>query len=276
VTILPVEFEFLRKIVECDSAIVLDETKNYLIESRLVPIAKEAGLNGISELVNKLKIGGDKELRRQVIEAMTTNETSFFRDGEPFEVLQEEILPELIEKRKAKKELRIWCAAASTGQEPYSLCMLMRDNFPELLNWKIDFVATDINLEVLEQAKSGIYNSVEMKRGLTPEQVSRHFTQVGTSWQISEELRNMVQFKPLNLIQTWPNIGMFDFVFIRNVLIYFSLETKKEIIAKIRKVLQPDGYLFLGTAETTINIDPNFERRIFLRTSCYKMKRGPL
>ena len=154
--------------------------------------------------------------------------------------------------------------------------MLMRDNFPELLNWKIDFVATDINLEVLEQAKSGIYNSVEMKRGLTPEQVSRHFTQVGTSWQISEELRNMVQFKPLNLIQTWPNIGMFDFVFIRNVLIYFSLETKKEIIAKIRKVLQPDGYLFLGTAETTINIDPNFERRIFLRTSCYKMKRGPL
>ncbi len=272
-TILPAEFEFLRRIVECDSAIVLDESKNYLIESRLIPIVKETGVKSISELVSQLKTGSNKDLRRQVIEAMTTNETSFFRDGEPFEVLQEDILPELIEKRSHKKELRIWCAAASTGQEPYTLAMVIRDNFPDLAKWKLDIIATDINLEVLEQAKKGIYNSVEMKRGLTPEQVSRHFSQVGNSWQISNDLRSMIQFKPMNLIHTWPHIGMFDLVFIRNVLIYFNVECKKDILAKIRGVLLPDGYLFLGTAETTINLDPAYERRSFFRTSCYKIKK---
>lgn len=271
-TILPAEFEFLRKIVECDSAIILDESKNYLIESRLAPIAKINGAKSISELVAKLKVGNDKELRRQVIEAMTTNETSFFRDVEPFEVLEGDLIPELMGRRKHIKELRFWCAAASTGQEPYSIAMLIRDNFPELLNWKVEIVATDINLEVLEQAKRGLYNSVEMKRGLTPEQVSKHFSQVGNNWQISADLRSMVKFSQLNLIHTWPNLGLFDFVFIRNVLIYFNVECKRDILGKIRKVLQPDGFMFLGTAETTLNIDPSYERRSFFRTSCYRVK----
>lgn len=269
-SIQPAELDFLRKIVETDSAIVLDNTKEYLLESRLVPIAKGAGLQGITDLVTKLKIGADKELRRLVIEAMTTNETSFFRDGEPFEVLQEEILPELIEARMARKELRIWCGAASTGQEPYSLCMLIKDKFPELASWRLEFIATDLNIEVLEQAKKGFYNSLEIKRGLPAEYITRFFTAQGNLWQINSEIRNMISFQPMNLIHLWPLIGVFDLVLMRNVLIYFSTETKKEILAKVRKVLQPDGYLFLGAAESTLGLDPNFERRIFLRTSCYR------
>jgi chemotaxis protein methyltransferase CheR len=271
VSIQPSELDFLRKIVETDSAIVLDNTKEYLLESRLIPIAKSVGLPGITDLVSKLKLGTDKELRRLVIEAMTTNETSFFRDGEPFEVLQEEILPELIEAKRNRKELRIWCGAASTGQEPYSLCMLLKDKFPELATWRIDFLATDLNIEVLEQAKKGLYNALEIRRGLTQDYVNKFFSSQGNLWQISPDIRGMISFQPLNLIHTWSLVGPFDLIFLRNVLIYFSIDTKKEILAKVRKILQPGGYLFLGAAESTLGIDPNFERRIFLRTSCYKL-----
>lgn len=267
------DFDYLRRIVETESAIVLDQSKNYLIESRLIPIVRGAGLKTIAELVARLRLEAERELRRKVVEAMTTNETSFFRDSEPFEALKEEILPPLIAARRAKKELRIWCAASSTGQEPYTLSMVLRESFPELSTWKVDFIATDINLDVLARASSGRYNSVEIKRGLPIEYLQKYFVSVGNEWEIRKDIRDMVKFQQLNLIQAWPNLGMFDLVFIRNVLIYFNLEKKREILGKIRRILQPDGYMFLGTAETTINLDDNFERRAFKRSSCYQLKK---
>lgn len=267
------DFEYLRQIVEVESAIVLDESKNYLIESRLIPIVRGAGLKTIAELVARIRLEAERDLKRKVVEAMTTNETSFFRDSEPFEALKAEILPPLIASRRAKKELRIWCAASSTGQEPYSFCMLLRESFPELATWKVEFIATDINLDVLERARAGRYNSVEIKRGLPIEYLQKYFTPEGDDWVIRKDIRDMVKFQQLNLIQNWPNMGMFDLVFIRNVLIYFNIEKKREILGKIRRLLQPDAYLFLGTAETTLNIDDNFERKAFKKSSCYQLKK---
>ena len=265
------DFAFLQTLVRERSAIVLDPGKEYLAESRLAPIARGAGLPGIGELVAKLRTDPRGTLTDKVIEAMTTNETSFFRDVHPFEALRLNILPELIKARANERTLNLWCAASSSGQEPYTIAMLIRENFPALIEWRIRFIATDISQEMLRRSRDGIYSQLEVNRGLPAKYLVKHFEKRGSDWQIKADLRSMIEFKELNLIKPWPAMPPLDVVFIRNVLIYFDLPTKRAILGNIRKVLRPDGYLFLGGAETTLSLDESFKRAQVGPTWCYRL-----
>ena len=211
------------------------------------------------------------DLEADITEALTTNETYFFRDVHPFDALKTVVLPELIKARSAERRLSIWCGASSTGQEPYSMAMLLYDEFPQLLSWKVDFIATDYSEETLQRAREGAYNQLEVNRGLPAHKLTKHFTYDGVVWRLKDRLRKMVQFRHLNLLKPWPGMPKLDLVFLRNVLIYFDLPTKQAILGKIRDRLQPDGFLFLGAAETTMNIDNEFQRRSVGRTSCYHL-----
>jgi len=212
-------------------------------------------------------------LHRKAVEAMTTNETSFFRDFHPFEALKKFVLPDLLALRSAERTLNIWCAASSSGQEPYSLGMLIRENFPQLLSWKLRILATDLSTEVLARAREGRYSQLEVNRGLPANLLVKYFQKQGCDWYLRDEIRRMVDFQIVNLSNAWPALPPVDIVMIRNVLIYFGIETKKEILAKVRRVLKPDGYLFLGGAETTFSIDESFERVQFERATCYRIRR---
>jgi chemotaxis protein methyltransferase CheR len=270
----PADFDYISKIVREQCAIVLEKGKEYLVESRIMPLVHQEKLESIENLVKKIKLEPRGSLKDAVIEAMTTNETSFFRDIHPFETLKKEIFPELIEKRKTKRELNIWCGASSSGQEPYSLVMVLRNNFPELNSWKINFSASDLSNQMLNRCKSGIYSQLEVNRGLPAPLMVKYFERIGTEWQVKEELRKMIQFRIINLSETWPILPQLDLVMMRNVLIYFDVEMKKNILGRIRKLLKPDGYLFLGAAETTLNLDENFERMPFKQSGCYRLKQG--
>jgi chemotaxis protein methyltransferase CheR len=253
---------FLRKLVRDRSGIVLGEDKTYLIESRLMPVARLHGLASLDGLVAKLRSNPPSALLKQVIEAMTTNETLFFRDAHPFEILGKLVLPDLMKKRAEQKTLSVWCAAASTGQEPYSLAMTIREQVPGLLNgWKLRMIGTDLSSEVLARARAGIYSQLEVARGMPAPLLAKYFQrQTDGTWLIREDLRQMFEFRELNLLDTYPFGDRFDIVLMRNVLIYFDLDTKRQILAKVRRVMAPDGYFFLGGAETTMNIDDAFER----------------
>lgn len=251
-------FQFLRDLVYKRSAIVVEQGKEYLVESRLGPLARREGFAGIDELVVALRRDSAGDLTARVVEAMTTNETSFFRDIHPFEALRGAIVPKLLESRAASKTLRIWCAAASTGQEPYSIAMTLRDHFPELAAWNVQILATDINKTVLARAREGLYKQLEVNRGLPATALVKHFDRVGTDWQVKESLRRMISFQELNLLDRWPLFTAQDVVFMRNVLIYFDVQTKRSILERVRQNLRPDGYLLLGGAETTVNIDDGF------------------
>ena len=271
-TLSPADFTFVCELVRQRSAIVLESGKEYLVVSRLTSVAQQNGFSNLGELVTRLRSQPMGPLPQKVVEAITTNETSFFRDLYPFDVLKKEIVPEILQKRAAEKRLTIWCGAASTGQEPYTIALVLKENFPQLDNWSVKIIATDINNEVLEQARSGVYSQIEVNRGLPAPMLIRHFEKVGSEWRIKEPLRKMIEFRPVNLISYWPAMPPVDIVFLRNVLIYFDQPTKREILGKIRKVMRPDGYLFLGGAETTINLDETFERTQFDRASCYKIR----
>jgi chemotaxis protein methyltransferase CheR len=271
-TLSPADFTFVCELVRQRSAIVLEAGKEYLVVSRLTSVAQQNGFSNLGELVTRLRSQPMGPLPQKVVEAITTNETSFFRDLYPFDVLKKEIVPEILQKRAAEKRLTIWCGAASTGQEPYTIALVLKENFPQLENWSVKIIATDINNEVLEQARSGVYSQIEVNRGLPAPMLIRHFEKVGSEWRIKEPLRKMIEFRPVNLISYWPAMPPVDIVFLRNVLIYFDQPTKREILGKIRKVMRPDGYLFLGGAETTINLDESFERTQFDRASCYKIR----
>jgi chemotaxis protein methyltransferase CheR len=266
------DFDYVRELVRRSSAIVLEPTKEYLVEARLGPLARKEGLASIAELVAKLRGGREDGLTRKVIDAMTTNETLFFRDVHPFETLRTHLLPELLQSRAAARHLRIWSAACSTGQEPYTIAMLLREHFPELASWRIDILATDLSTEVLAKARQGIYGQIEVNRGLPAKLMVKYFTKQGVDWQIDESIRSMVEFRELNLAETWPSFGQFDVVFLRNVLIYFDADTKKAILGRVRRLLRPDGCLFLGAAETTMNLDESFERAQLGKGSCYRLK----
>ena len=270
----PADFDFISKIVREQCAIVLEKGKEYLVDSRLMPLVHQEKLESIENLVRKIKSDPRGSLKDAVIEAMTTNETSFFRDIHPFETLKKEILPELLEKRKAKKELNIWCGASSSGQEPYSLVMLLKNDFPQLNSWKVSFSASDISNQMLNRCKSGIYSQLEINRGLPAPLMVKYFERIGTEWQVKEDLRKMIQFRIINLSEAWPMMPPVDLLMMRNVLIYFDVEMKKNILGRIRKLLRPDGYLFLGAAETTLNLDENFERMPFKQSGCYRLKQG--
>ncbi len=268
------DLDYIREMVRTRSAIVLEPEKAYLVESRIAPLAKSEGLASITELVAKLRGGPYGELHKKVVEAMTTNETSFFRDLVPFEVLREQILPEIIARKGTSKRLNMWCGASSSGQEPYSVMFTIFEHFPELKDWVIQYTATDISEEMLAKCRVGKYSQLEVNRGLPASMLTKYFEKKGMGWQVQEDIRRRIDFKPMNLAGPWLTFPPMDLVFIRNVMIYFDLETKKKILANIRNILDPNGYLFLGGSETTLNLDNEYERVAVSGTSCYRMKKG--
>ena len=253
----PLDYEFLRKFLKERSGLDLSADKTYLVESRLLPLARKAGLAAIPDLVQKIK-NGDGKLATDVVEAMTTNETFFFRDKVPFDHLRDTILPGLIQARAARKSLRIWSAASSTGQEPYSTAMCLKEKGASLAGWRIEIVATDLSQEVLEKSKAGVYGQFEVQRGLPIQLLVKYFTQSGDIWQLNADVRSMVQFRQLNLLQDFSHLGTFDVIFCRNVLIYFDQSTKAVIFDRLAKCLESDGTLLLGAAETVVGITDAF------------------
>jgi len=263
-------FQYITRLVAEGSAIVLEPNKMYLVESRLTPVAKQHGFDSIAALAMALRQRPHNGLHQHVIEAMTTNETSFFRDIHPFDALKKELLPQLISRRGALKRLTIWCGACSTGQEPYTIAMILRENFPQIRDWQVRIIATDLSTQVLTKAKQGVYNQAEVNRGLPAPLLVKYFQKQGLHWQVKDDLRKMIEFRELNLIGNWPPLGSLDVVFLRNVLIYFAPETKKEILSKIRRLLTSDGYLFLGGGETTMNLDDAYKRLNVDKTVVYQ------
>jgi chemotaxis protein methyltransferase CheR len=256
--VTPADYEFLRKLLKERSGLDLSADKQYLVESRLVPLARRAGLSGISDLVLKMKSGAEP-LIVAVVEAMTTNETFFFRDKIPFDHLRDTVVPALLRSRATRKTIRIWSAACSTGQEPYSIAMCLKEMAQLLTGWRIEIVATDLSQEVLEKARAGIYSQFEVQRGLPIQLLVKYFTQMGELWQLVPEIRSMVQHRHLNLLQDFSQLGKFDLIFIRNVLIYFDQETKASMFERLLKVLEPDGMLMLGAAESVVGVTDAFK-----------------
>src|SRR5713226_8617526 len=232
------DYEFLRKLLKEQSGLDLSSDKQYLVESRLIPLARRVDLSGIAELVARIKSGAEA-LTLEVVEAMTTNETFFFRDKIPFDHLRQTVLPELVQARASRRSLRIWCAASSTGQEPYSIAMCVRE-FAALAGWRVEIVATDLSQSVLEKARAGIFSQFEVQRGLPIQMLVKYFTQTGDLWQLNAEIRAMVQHRQLNLLQDFSHLGSFDIIFCRNVMIYFDGDTKAGIFARLAKVIEPD------------------------------------
>ncbi|MGH9344004.1 MAG: CheR family methyltransferase [Terriglobia bacterium] len=268
-----VEFDYIRNMLRENSALSLDDGKQYLVESRLEALARQEGIPSLQQLIIQLQSGPwTTVLHRKVVEAMTTNETSFFRDVRPFRLLEKLVIPQLIARRAEDRSLNIWCAASSSGQEPYSVAMLLREAFPSLTLWKLRFIATDISQAMLDRSRAGRYSQLEVNRGLPAAMLVKYFRQVGTEWQINDNIRRMVEFQRVNLIEPWPPLPSLDVILMRNVLIYFEVEKKREILNKARNLLRPDGYLLLGGAETTINIDDSFEPIQFEQTSCYQIR----
>ena len=272
----PLDYEFLRKLLKERSGLDLSADKQYLVESRLVPLARRVGLSGIGELVQKLK-GGTEPMTSEVVEAMTTNETFFFRDKIPFDHLKEAVLPALVQARAGRRALRIWCAASSTGQEPYSIAMCVKE-FAGLAGWRVEIVATDLSQDVLAKSKAGIYSQFEVQRGLPIQMLVKYFKQIGELWQLNTEIRGMVQHKQLNLLKDFSHLGTFDLIFCRNVLIYFDQDTKAGIFDRLSKMLEPDGVLALGAAESVVGISDAFkpypERRGLYRPNETRGARG--
>jgi chemotaxis protein methyltransferase CheR len=259
--VTPQDFDYLRQLLRERSGLMLSAEKQYLAESRLLPVARRHGMTTLGELVAKLKAASATPLAAEVVEAMTTNETFFFRDKLPFDHFRDTVLPALIEARAQEKRIRIWCAACSTGQEPYSLAMTLKGSSvsARLAGFRLDIVATDISGEVLERAKSGIYSQFEVQRGLPIQKLVKFFSQTGEAWQIAAEIRAMVQFRTLNLLKDFAALGTFDIIFCRNVLIYFDQATKISVLNRMARQIPADGFLSLGAAETVVGLTDAFK-----------------
>lgn len=254
----PTEFAYISEFLKRRSGLVLTPDKEYLIESRLRPLLRSRGLKDFKELTEALR-GHDETLKRLVTEAMTTNETSFFRDMKPFQLFREFVLPRMIASRESVRRLRIWSAACSTGQEPYTLVMLLNEERARLNGWSWEILATDISTDALAKAQAGVYSQFEAQRGLPGPMLMKYFNKVGDNWQIKSEWRSTIQFRSLNLLDDLRHLGQFDIVFCRNVLIYFDPPTKGAVLDKMSRLLAPDGFLFLGGAETVMGISNRFE-----------------
>lgn len=255
----PLDFEYLRALVREQSGVVLESHKDYLAELHLDKLATQAGFNSIVALTEHLKNTPFSKLHVQTVEALLISETSFFRDRHPFEALQTAVLPSLIQTRLHQRSINIWSAGCSTGQEPYSIAILIRECFPDLSSWTVRLIASDLSKRSLDRAQQGTYTNLEVSRGLTPELRDRYFRQTGQFWQVNDDIRQMVEFQQLNLIHPWTSIPAMDILFLRNVLIYFNSETKQSILNKVQHSLKEDGYLFLGSGETTFYLNPRFE-----------------
>jgi chemotaxis protein methyltransferase CheR len=254
----PIEFDFLAKLLKERSGLVLTPDKAYLIENRLLPVARKRDLPDISQLIRKL-MAQDVALTKDVVEAMTTNESFFFRDTTPFDLFRDQVLPAVMQRRAQQRSLRIWCAAASTGQEPYSLAMILKEMGPKLAGWRVEILGTDIATDILKRAKDGVYNQFEVQRGLPIGLLVKYFKKTGETWQIDDSIRSMVQYQMFNLLNDPRPLGNFDIVFCRNVLIYFDPPTKTKVLDGISRQLAQDGYLFLGGSETVLGLSKNFQ-----------------
>jgi chemotaxis protein methyltransferase CheR len=256
--VTPATFQFVKDFVKKQSGLDLGEDKRYLVENRLMPIARLKQFKDINDLVTNLQQKGDPELARMVTEAMTTNESFFFRDVKPFDQFKALVLPHLIKTRAGTKSIRIWSAACSTGQEPYSLAMILREYASQIAGWRIEIIGTDLSTDVLEKAKAGSYSQFEVQRGLPIQLLVKYFKQNGERWQIDPGIRAMVQYKMFNLLQDPVSLGRFDVVFCRNVLIYFDNLTKGQVLGQISKQMPDDGFLYLGGAETVLGVTEKF------------------
>lgn len=264
------DFTFISQLVRRHAAIVLEPGKEYLVESRLATLAQREGEGDIGRLVSRLQEDRSGKLTTEVVDAMTTNETLFFRDGHPFEALRHHVLPRLLALRAPERRISVWCGASSSGQEPYSIAMVVREELERHPGWAVSLLATDINAEMLDRTKAGRYSQLEVNRGLPITSLMKHFDKQGTHWQVKEPLRAMISTQQLNLAAPFPRMGLHDVVFLRNVLIYFDAETKKQVLDRVRAVLRPDGYLFLGGAETTLTIDASWERVSLGASTAYR------
>ncbi|MGA3303803.1 MAG: protein-glutamate O-methyltransferase CheR [Methylovirgula sp.] len=251
-------FDVLRNFLSHATGLSLDQDKAYLAESRLEPIMHRLGLVDLDALVVRIASGQHPELTREVIDAMTTNETFFFRDRVPFDNFCKFVLPALLETRKDIGRIRIWCAACSSGQEPYSIAMILDEEAQKLQGWNVEILATDVSHSVIAAAREGIYTQFEVQRGLPISQLLRYFRQDGDRWRVNEHLRSHVQFEEFNLLSDFGALGRFDVIFCRNVLIYFDMPTKHAVLKKMARVLAPDGYLFMGAAETVVGLTEAF------------------
>ena len=253
------DFEFICQILRDRSGLVLTNDKAYLLESRLLPVARKWKLATFDDLVRVIRSKMDEAVIRDVVEAMTTNESFFFRDTKPFDQFKQLVLPALLKSRAAARTIRIWSAACSSGQEPYSLAMILSEMAAQLNGWKIEIVGTDLSTEILNRAKEGMYSQFEVQRGLPITMLVKNFAQIGDRWQINAKMRGMVQYREFNLLQDPMPLGRFDVVFCRNVLIYFDQPTKTRVLNSVAKLMPEDGFLFLGGAETVLGITDKFQ-----------------
>jgi chemotaxis protein methyltransferase CheR len=270
VTLTAGDFAYISALVRRDAAIVLEPGKEYLVEARLLPLARQTGAATVSEFVARAQQRPEPDVHRRIVDALTTNETSFFRDGEPFTAVTAMVLPDMLVNRSTSRHLRVWSAACSSGQETYTLAMQLHDNLPN--GWSYEIIGTDISTEMLARAEAGRYSQLEVNRGLPAAALVRHFERVGSHWQVAPHLRRNVSFRRLNLAAPLPALGQFDVIFLRNVLIYFDVATKRAVLERVGSLLKPDGWLFLGSAETTIGIDDRFDRIVTGRTSAYRLR----
>ena len=268
----PDDFDFISKLIKSRSGLVLTPDKVYLLESRLMPVARKRGIKGLAELIALMRTRPDERLAAEMTEAMTTNESFFFRDTKPFDQLRDIVLPHILRARAARRRLRIWCAAASSGQEPYSICMVLKELGAKVAGWKIDIVGTDLSNEILEKARNGLYTQFEVQRGLPVQLLVKYFEKKDDMWQISSELRHMVQYRTFNLLHDMRSLGQFDIVFCRNVLIYFDQPTKADVLARIAAQMPDDGFLHLGGAETVLGISEKF-RSLGAQRGIYQLNR---
>ncbi len=244
----------LRTYLKNAAGIVLDADREYMAESRLAPLVRKFDVSSVDALLARLNTSNDPRLRQDVIEAMTTNETYFFRDRAPFDMFENLVLPALLEQRAEERAIRVWCAGCSTGQEPYSLAMLLDANARRLAGWRVEILATDISTAALDSARQGSYNQFEVQRGLPVSQLLRYFVHEGSQWRLAEHLRARVDFRELNMMSDFSALGPFDLVFCRNILIYFDQATKIDVLRRVANVCRPDAFLVLGAAETLVGL----------------------
>jgi chemotaxis protein methyltransferase CheR len=267
------DFDYIRGLVREHAAITLDESKVYLVNARLLPVARDGGLRAVPDLIRRLRSRPFGDLHVQAVEAIVTTETSFFRDFHPFEALRQEVIPEIMARsRGGNRSLTVWSAGCSSGQEPYSIAMMLRESFPELLSWNTRIFASDVSRAMLDRSKAGSFSQTEVNRGLPASMLVKYFRQSGTSWRITDEIRSMVSFFRHNLARDTHRLPPVDILCMRNVLIYFDVTTKRKVLDRVRRLLRPGGILMLGTAETTLNLDERYERIRIGRAVFYRGK----
>lgn len=266
------QYSFLRDLLRKRTGVVIDDSKQYLVVARLLPIVRQRKIPSIETLIDRVRLGTDPTLERDVLSAMMTHETSFFRDRNPFETLRR-IITDLVVRRATERQLVFWSAACSTGQEPFSIAMLLNEHFRDLLStWRIRILATDFSEQVIGQAREGVFSELETARGLPPQLLAKYFRPLQGKWSIVQECRRLVEFRHMNLIADWPLMPACDVVFLRNVMLYFDVPTRAALVRRVRRTLRSDGALFLGGAETMLGIDDGYERCTGTGCSYYRVK----